>query len=557
MGYRNDQWYGLNKESSGESIRSGRRTSSGWNVTADNPTFFWPDRVVRTNDRDGYQTKYLKRGYIRSIPFSQSDHDYVMRKCQFQFNPRVINQSVSMNTAAYNFLLQNPEDFNEPMPTSVNFGFELMFDRSMELNNPSLGFDRLNEVNPWEKSDPSQIGVLADLSAFFNVIGQGLSESQLGYITRVFQDRAGQLPDGIRYRGDQQTALPVEDGQIDLNINVGNSAFLLPMPVRVVFSSLYIVEGFVQNTSVSFTKFNTNMVPMQCFLTVSMEAKYIGFAKKDTYLTWTLDQAQKANTELLQEETSRISGHQQALEAVAGSVEMKLTTGAVSNNAFWPTDTADMAALVTGENDYYLNWRLPAVFKGTKDGVVKLMEDGNNVAINVYPTLSLYKTNNGWRPTSQLPPGAAQPVFKRATEDSTLVLTASGNGWKESAITVDGWYKYARVEVSDKKTVDNSVSVNPGDTFIAHYKVHVIAIVDGVVLSGLADQYFLLTSLKDDGLLRRVNVVWPQAQSLGDDSGSNEGTVPASNVATNPPVAGSVSKVGSARGGGASGIRLR
>lgn len=556
MGYRNDQWYGLNNESSGENIGTRTRTASGYNTPADNPIFRWPNRAIRTDDHEGYQTKYLKRGYIRSIPFSQGDTDYVMKKCQFQFNPRVINQSVSMNTAAYNFLLQNPEDFNQPMPTSVNFGFELMFDRSMEMNNPTFGSEsRINEVNPWENSDPAQVGVLADLQAFFNVIGQGLSASQLEYVTRVFEERAQQLPDGVRYRGgtgNPTTALPVgEGGGIDLNVNIGNSAFLLPMPVRVVFSSLYVVEGFVQNTAVSFTKFNTDMVPMQCFLTVSMEAKYIGFAKKDTYLTYTLEQAADAAEQTLQEETNRVSGYQQALENAAGVVEMKLVpTGLRSRVNTWPTSNSDMESAVQDDDyEYELFWRLPTINKDVTDDVAKLMDDGSNISINVYPTLSLYKTDNGWRPTGQIPSGSAQAVFKNQIAQSTQVLSLGPDGgWEEAVAESDKWYKFSRSSHTRPKKNTNTVTVNENDTFIARYQVNITCIVDGVVISGFADQYYLLNDLTNDGLFKRVNVIWPQAQSLGDDSGSNEGTVPASNAATDPPRAGSTSNVGGSNG---------
>jgi len=78
-----------------------------------------------------------------------------------------------------------------------------------------------------------------------------------------------------------------------LGLNRGNTAFLLPLPVRVVFSSLYIVEGLVQDFNVLFTKFSTNMVPMQCSVTVTFEAKYIGFAKKDTFFTDVLEKARE------------------------------------------------------------------------------------------------------------------------------------------------------------------------------------------------------------------------------------------------------------------------
>jgi hypothetical protein len=72
------------------------------------------------------------------------------------------------------------------------------------------------------------------------------------------------------------------------NANFGNSAFLVSLPVRIVFSSLFMVEGFITSTNVTFNKFNSNMVPTQCVVGITMQALYIGFAREKTYLTQSL-----------------------------------------------------------------------------------------------------------------------------------------------------------------------------------------------------------------------------------------------------------------------------
>lgn len=81
-----------------------------------------------------------------------------------------------------------------------------------------------------------------------------------------------------------------------LDKNLGNQAFLIPNPVRVVFSSLFMVDGFVTSMTVSHVRFNENMVPMTCYVDVQMQAVYIGFARKDTFLTEALEQAEALQT---------------------------------------------------------------------------------------------------------------------------------------------------------------------------------------------------------------------------------------------------------------------
>lgn len=78
--------------------------------------------------------------------------------------------------------------------------------------------------------------------------------------------------------------------------NESNRAFLIPNPVRVVFSSLYMVDGYVTAVNLLFTKFSRNMVPVTATLSIQMEARYIGFAREKTFLTQILEQAKEAST---------------------------------------------------------------------------------------------------------------------------------------------------------------------------------------------------------------------------------------------------------------------
>jgi hypothetical protein len=51
-----------------------------------------------------------------------------------------------------------------------------------------------------------------------------------------------------------------------------------------------MVEVFVTASNVAFHKFNENMVPTVCQVTLSVQALYIGFARKNSYITQQLEQ---------------------------------------------------------------------------------------------------------------------------------------------------------------------------------------------------------------------------------------------------------------------------
>lgn len=300
MSYRNDQWFKLDLGIGGRDATS---NDAGFSVPfADNDNFVYPTRRVRTLTTGGKTTStVLKRGYIRSLLTGGSN----ARKCQFQFNPASINQSVAQNSTIINFLQMDPYQYAQPMPGNVTFQYRLFFDRTMEVNNPPRGVN-INTVSAWEHNNPSEIGVLHDLSSLFSIIGVGVSDymdQQMQNAQSGSDERAAQFLNRIiDVSVDGLTEDATGQGNADLerstyrqslsdlvNINKGNSAFLLPLPVRIVFSSLYIVEGLVNDVDVLFTKFSTQMVPVQCSVTMTVEAKYIGFAKEKTFFTHVLD----------------------------------------------------------------------------------------------------------------------------------------------------------------------------------------------------------------------------------------------------------------------------
>ena len=143
------------------------------------------------------------------------------------------------------------------------------------------------------------------LKILYTIIGQGftteLLENQIDQTfagaSRVFENTT---------TGASTTVIP-PDGATDssgftidraaayeiLDSNKGNAAILMPNPVRIMFSGMFMVDGFITGTSVDYLKFTTNMVPVQCRVTLSMNAVYIGFAREDTFLTMQFDAAIK------------------------------------------------------------------------------------------------------------------------------------------------------------------------------------------------------------------------------------------------------------------------
>lgn len=300
MGYREDGMFGFVDQ---------YPVSSG--IT--NPTFTYPTRGIRFLEaqaaldkvKDSYK---LHRGYIRNLDQPALGAAFPVSKCKFQFNPQEIRQDVSMREDVYYAILQDPAQLTQPIGAVTSFTFDLVFDRSMELasgkkTSSEFGQDYnvlSNVLGQNTENDVYEIGVLADLRVLYSVIGQGFSKEMLAFQMESLKTsyEYAAANESSASAGSPAAEIIYDDTKIQdiMEANYGNAAFLMPNPVRVLFSSLFMVDGFVTGTSVAFLKFNTNMVPMQCKVTISMSAMYIGFAKQETFLTKNLKDAAAVKT---------------------------------------------------------------------------------------------------------------------------------------------------------------------------------------------------------------------------------------------------------------------
>lgn len=305
------------------SYRDRQFISSGLRLAADktNAPFVYPRRRVRYFDeittREGIFTeksfgqvsKELDRGFIRNLITTSGPigaQKEIRRRFNFQFNPQDITQAVQMRQDVYLPILQDPSQFAQPLSAVASFGFDILLDRTMEVGSDRGNGNKVNvlgEINPDE--DVYQIGVLSDLQVLYGIIGQGFSNELIAENLEMLKAIAQRSVEST-LEGDELTAAvsaitSSTGSSLDNDANVGNNAFLIPMPVRVVFSELFMVDGFVTATNVKFTKFNTNMVPIQAIVGLTMNALYIGFTKEKTFLTENIFNTRKQLEEEAQE----------------------------------------------------------------------------------------------------------------------------------------------------------------------------------------------------------------------------------------------------------------
>jgi hypothetical protein len=371
----------------------------------ENRDFVYPDRRPRAS---GPSHAPLDRGYIRSVADAENKLGLPSVKCQFQFNPEVLTHSIAQRSDMLNFFAMTPADFATPIGGNVNFNFSMIFDRSMELSK--------RESNPAPES-PEEIGVLHDINTLYKVIGVGMNSDyaraadERSYVNQAIRASSGLTSDDDTEdeNGDQpdaDTAL----GNVEeyLRKNEGNHAFLIPLPVRVVFSEHYMVEGLVQNVDVTYGKFNRNMVPMQCSVGVTMEAKYLGFYKTNTFFT---DMLEQFGEEEFEAETSfsEDSDYSEALLNDLSSVTMflhqagtgyRLTASSgyplrYENASTRPLATSNINNLVSNdvahieETDHVVR-----LFFSPQNGVSKLSEiaeDNKSVSLDISGDVSLYR----------------------------------------------------------------------------------------------------------------------------------------------------------------------
>jgi hypothetical protein len=299
-GYATNQFYGLNNVEPFGITRQNH----------DNPRFLWPQKEHM--DQSG-RTYTIQRGYMRSLltdPNVSQNSSVPNRRVFFQFNPLVLQREVQQSVGTMMPLLQDPAQLVQPVPGTTQFSFQLMFNREHEVNKGSNEADQeWLKLPTGQRALVSEIGVLADLMMLDSITGQGLSEDMISalvantkrqyqnYNTIVTNAKEQDKEKGIdvdENAEDYRTVdLPKTDTEMNeiFNANIGNSAFLNPLPFRVMFSSLFMVEGVATSVSVSFNKFSKTMVPTQCLVTINMYALYLGFAKKKTFIYDNLIQA--------------------------------------------------------------------------------------------------------------------------------------------------------------------------------------------------------------------------------------------------------------------------
>lgn len=558
MGYANDQFFNITTTGGEPSVAPG------------NPPFIYPDRTVRFLSQHGHPvSKQLQRGYIRSLTTKggiagNQQLSIPIQKCQFQFNPQTLTQSVSQNPSMQNFLQQDPAQYAQPMIGNVNFTFDLFFDRSMELNKPDTGGynpstsryePTFNELNPWEKSDPSQVGVLRDLAVLYSVIGQGMSEMQKDYVRSALEQNVIVEANTATDAGDDtsaSSAKAISNIPSFLENNIGNSAFLLPLPVRVVFSSLYIVEGLVTDSTVVFTKFTTNYVPMQAAVSLTMEAKYIGFSKPNTFFTWVLDQ--RANEEL-REANGAIAAKNETVSAMADLV----------SKVKFDVDT-ELTVSAPSTVRTRLQARMPlaqaAIDKKTvTDPVSQLFNEATISAVEIAASVRAYGPfgNDSLLTASQAALasqindgyGNLQQLFQCA-------ITSTNDGAR--ATTVDQWKDMADGAEGDWITTSfSNDQVYEDDVTIYHYTVSVSVRQGESLITGTGEKYVAFKGdfVRSGSDADEVPVRWPNLTPVIEEASSGitvSGTVPPDNASstvsrTQP---GSSSNVGaplSSRGG--------
>lgn len=313
---------------------------------SDNPPFIWPPDSLR-NAATGQSTK-IQRGYLRLLSelfYGERGDTTSKRRLHFQFNPDVITRSVAARNDIQLWFNLDPAQMAQPMPGDANFAFELLFNREAEVysaynsNDPTrarptrgiadeaLSVDSSSYVYGYNVAD---IGVLADLLVFDELIGQGVNKELIDAMARRAEagsayTLAQSSSEDTADEEDQEpetTAFNAADTKSALESNWGNSAFLISQPIRVVFSSLFMVEGFVNSTTVVFNKFTPTMVPVQATVGVQMQAMYMGFGKKDTFFTTSFS---KREDEIEQYNT-KIDAETKSLSSLGANLFKKVTT---------------------------------------------------------------------------------------------------------------------------------------------------------------------------------------------------------------------------------------
>lgn len=561
--YRTNQFFGV--ENAGEN--GGRLdVNNQWLVNgANNPPFIYPAREIITQDGTGRISKTrMARGYIRTLQESNSGITTPIRKCGFQFNPQYLSTSVQMMSDVLNSFQQDIGQFAVPLAANSNFLFQLFFDRSMELNNntgalrgQALAAPDVDETNIFagqDALDPSQIGVFRDIGELNAIIGAGLSPDLKDYAQQVaksqIQAEFNSTEDGDAAALD--AALGAVSSRVS-DLNYGNSAFLLPQPVRVVFSSLFMVEGFVTNVDINYTKFTHTMVPMQATVTLTMNALYIGYAKKRTYVTHSLEEGVKAFQEQQQAIVDEYDAFVSALQSAGGKASVLVNTdGSLSSSMDW-------GGVFEGPGNRLIATNFPLSLSDVRTASQKY--NPGNVFASSYenssdPSGAFYGTTRvDLRIYGSFPTQPYQSDSRPLTPGGPLIYSGSFYNtyvtWEDMAVGA------AQSSPSTVFDYDNSIYYNKWQ--IIEIKVTSTVKLDGKEATGTGTYIFTANDLflgspgnppnPTQPATRTVTMTWtgtnpPVISTPTTTSSSTAPSVTTKNASTAPPAPGAVSSVG-------------
>jgi hypothetical protein len=311
-------------------------------ATFENPEFqIFPNNLNVTDNQ-------IQRGYMRLLSENLIDtegreltvtqalqHPQLGTKLNFQFNPNQLTRAVTARTDTQLWINQSPSQLLQPGIGDMNFGWSMLFNREaevsakevaterrtasgLEVDSPTLDqyvgggwqyiTDNSNYDLSWERifhggsaEAAKVLGVLADISILDRITGQSITQESYDYAkkrleTLKTQGLAYDVAEGVGSEFHESEAMSLEDaakgvfGEKEgvtalLEANVYNSAFLVPNPVRVVFSEHFMVDGYVNNVTVTFQKFSPEMIPTVATVDINMHAIYQGFARRESAFT--------------------------------------------------------------------------------------------------------------------------------------------------------------------------------------------------------------------------------------------------------------------------------
>jgi hypothetical protein len=264
-------------------------------------------------------------------------HEKLGTKLNFQFNPNQLTRSVTARTDTQLWINQSPSQLLQPGIGDMNFGWSMLFNREaevsankvaterrtasgMEVDRPTLDqYMSMGDVRPtspsgrqgisgWEsifhggtEEAAKVLGVLADISILDRITGQSITRESYDYAKKRFETLKAQglaydTAEGVGSELKESEAMSMEEAADAafgegkgatalLEANVYNSAFLVPNPVRVVFSEHFMVDGYVNQVTVTFQKFSPEMIPTVATVDISMHAIYQGFTRQKSAFT--------------------------------------------------------------------------------------------------------------------------------------------------------------------------------------------------------------------------------------------------------------------------------